>query len=326
MTKISIVIPARNEAEHLPNLLRSLRLYLRNEAEVLVVDNGSSDETATIGREYGYRVHQTSTTFYPSVARNLGANLVQGEVLVFLDADVIVTETWAERLRQIASDPNFLAGDALIGESYHMSVKPSWIEQYWFEPLRKKEKQYINGGNIIISRRAFKRLSGFDPQLETGEDVDFSNRAKALGIQVVFDPALVVHHEGFPRDLRSFFRREKWHGKGDFSRLSFFRRSRVAQIAVLFGILYAANLLLLPVSLHYSPVVFGALLGLSSLFILILCMIPSVIKFRNFGVRHLLMGIFIYFIYFNARLASLFASDYSLASVEAMPEPAGKNG
>ncbi|MEX1034291.1 MAG: glycosyltransferase [Cellvibrionaceae bacterium] len=306
MTSISIIIPAHNEAQHLPNLLNSLAA-VDCLTDIIIVDSGSTDNTSEIGQQFGCRVLSLPKKQYPSVARNRGAQQSSAEILVFLDADVIVTESWAAELRHLASDNEFLRGNVLTGETYHISLNPSWIEKFWFEPLRQRKKTYLNGGNIIISRTAFDSIGGFNEQLETGEDVDFSIRAQEKEIELTFNPALVVHHEGFPKDIKNFFRREKWHGKGDFSSLSYFRKSRVAQLSVLFGVCYITLLLLLALTVQIDSVLIKQTIIATVVLIFAVCLSSSLAKFGKLSPIYSILGTFIYFIYFNARLASLFA-------------------
>jgi glycosyltransferase involved in cell wall biosynthesis len=307
MRSTSIIIPAHNEAKHLPNLLDSIGRTIDYGVEVIIVDNGSSDHTADIAKQFSCRVVQTNKKYFPSVARNIGANSCNSDLLVFLDADIIVTDSWAKELRRLASDSDFTDFPTITGDSYHMSLHPSWLEKYWFEPLRRRKTNYINGGNIIVCRKTFEEIGGFNQILETGEDVDFCERARRHGIRIIFNPLLIVHHEGFPQNLKHFFRREKWHGKGDFSSFQYFKKSRVAHISVLIGCCYTAILLLIPLAIYQDSSTITGLLSTGILTIFILCAIASFMKFKGLGPMYSTIGTFVYFIYFNARLASLFS-------------------
>lgn len=308
MAELSVVIPAYNEAKDLPKLVESVRREMTMEVEIVVVDNGSTDGTGQLAHRLGCRVIDAPDRMYPAAARNYGAQHCHSPVLVFLDADVIVTKTWAREVERLTRDQRFLEGWSVTGDSCHISKSPSWIERFWFEPLRRNGRSFVNGANMVISRKAFETSGGFNPKLETGEDVEFSERAMKLGIAVELNPNLVVHHEGFPKNLRSFFAREKWHGVGDFSSLAFFKRSKVAQVVALIGLCYLIMLLLLPFALHGLDQS-ARLLMLACLSLIVsLCAVSSFAKFWKAGPVYCAAGIFIYFIYFNARLASLFTT------------------
>lgn len=320
MATISIVVPAYNEAEDLQNLVDSVRREMTIDTEIVVVDNGSSDDTGNLAKRLGCRVVQTPHRMFPSAARNLGAKSCQSPIIVFLDADVVVTNVWALEVKRLAEDPSFMEGSTVMGESCHISTRPSWIERFWFEPLRKNGRSFVNGANMIISRKTFERSGGFNAQLETGEDVEFCERAMRLGIAVELNPDLVVHHEGFPKDLKSFFKREKWHGIGDFSSFTYFRRSKVAQIVALIGCCYLAILLLSVTALYGTWDNTVSLIGACLLLVLLLCAVSSLAKFWKAGPACFTVGAFIYFVYFNARLASMVGAWRSKELIKAAGE------
>lgn len=305
MERVSIIIPAHNEAYDLGNLVDSIKRHLKAvEVELIIIDNGSTDQTGEVALEYQCRLIKLSEKVYPSVARNIGAKESGSEVLIFLDGDVVVTQSWAKEIERLVTDSDFMSGNVLTGDSYQMSLAPSWIENYWFEPLRKNEKSYINGGNIIITRKAFERIGGFSESLETGEDVDFSGRAKKAGVRVELNPFLVVHHEGFPKDLRNFFRRERWHGKGDFITMAEFRKSRVAQVSLVIGFFSISFVLSAPLaalgeSKSATIIAVGSLLSSFGL-----CLTASVAKLGRRGLFSTIVGTLIFGFYFVARFAS----------------------
>ena len=306
MTRVSVVIPAHNEAGALPALLDSLAEHLDLEHEVIVVDNGSTDETSRVVSDYGCRLIQLAKV-YPATARNAGAAAAIGEVLAFLDADVTITPSWARRLASMVESGFMHERPCVTGDTCHVSKRPSWIERYWFEPLRRRKKQYMNGANTLVLREDFDRIGGFDERLETGEDVDFCRRAAAHGLDIVFSPEFKVHHEGFPRTLRRFFARERWHGRGDLLDRQHFARSRVAQIAAMFLVLYVlmATALLL-YALGWERLPLPGIMVASWLTIVGVCLASSFRVFKRESLGQRLLGAAIYFVYFNGRMCSMF--------------------
>lgn len=118
-----------------------------------------------------------------------------------------------------------------------MSTSPNWIEKNWFAEIRKIERTYLNGGNIIVKSGIFRVLKGFDEELSTGEDYDFSMRAKKLDVGPFFDDRLIVHHEGNPKSIPQFIKREKWHAQGDLASLQRFFKSKVMMGSLFYLIL-----------------------------------------------------------------------------------------
>jgi glycosyltransferase involved in cell wall biosynthesis len=117
---ISVVIPSFNEERYLPATLRAVArsaalLELRHgvRTELIVVDNGSTDGTATVARTFGASVVAESEHNIAR-ARNRGAETAAGEILVFLDADTLVPDELLPRIRQVTATRGCLGGSVDI--------------------------------------------------------------------------------------------------------------------------------------------------------------------------------------------------------------------
>ena len=93
--KISIIIPTYNEEEYLPKLLESIKSQDFNDYEVIVADAQSNDNTRKIAEEYGCVVVEGGL---PGPGRNRGAEVAQGEMLLFLDSDLELTENYLKNV------------------------------------------------------------------------------------------------------------------------------------------------------------------------------------------------------------------------------------
>ncbi len=241
--ELSIIIPAYNEIRFIGNLLDSIKSCTtesNDKVEVIVIDNGSTDSTAQIAEDHGAQVHRIERGSI-SRARNIGVTRASNELIAFIDADIVLTECWFDTVREIQS--NILNNFQIVGAKYAINKNPTWVESSWFEPLSKKPATYINGGNILVSKKSFNEIGGFSESLETGEDYEFCHRAKRKGAGIVFNTGLVAIHDGFPKDTYNFFKREAWHGKGDFLNLNTFLSSKVALISVVFFLFLVASLI-----------------------------------------------------------------------------------
>lgn len=230
--RVTFIIPARNEEALLPRSLAGIRDQSVSLApyEIIVVDHGSSDKTPEVAEGMGAKVVvQHGGTV--AAARNSGANHATGSVLVFLDADVILTPEWSMNIEPVlcalAENPMVVYG-SWVG----VGRPPSLIERLWFQSLERQAHSHVNSGHLIVSPLLFQKLRGFDERLETGEDYDFSQRALALGGKICNNPALAVVHEGYPKTLSGFFKRELWHGRGDWLSPAVALRSRVVLLAM----------------------------------------------------------------------------------------------
>jgi GT2 family glycosyltransferase len=260
--------------------------------EIIVVDHGSSDKTQEVAEGMGAKVVvQHGGTV--AAARNSGANHAAGSVLVFLDADVILTPEWRmniERvLRALAENPMVVHG-SWVG----VGRPPSLIERLWFQPLERQAHSHVNSGHMIVSPALFRRLCGFDERLETGEDYDFSQRALAHGGKICNNPALAVVHEGYPKTLSGFFKRELWHGRGDWLSPVVALRSRVVLLAMaVLGLSLAA---VAAAILGCGWPAFLAAAGACGI-----CFVAAWKKFRPAPLPVLAADTALYYVYFMAR-------------------------
>lgn len=290
---ISFIIPAYNEEKLLPKVLSSINLLVTSVSyEIIVVDNGSTDATPIIAKECGAKVIiDVSKTI--SGLRNLGASYAVGKVFIFIDSDVVITPVWAENISKVllSIEQN---KEIITGSRYGISKNPSWIEKYWFLPMTKEKSKYINGGHLIIHRYAFYKTGGFNDNLITGEDWEFCMRAKQMGITIVNNPDLHVIHERYPKTIRQFIRKEKWHGIQDFYDISTFLKSKPAIFALLY---WLSGLCGIGFSLYYKSFIYIIMtIIINSIF----CILATFYKRKQFPLN---VGYYflLYNVYFYAR-------------------------
>lgn len=297
---LSIIVPAFNEAKFIARQMRELRRHTPGlDTQIIVVDNGSTDGTRELAREAGADlVLQAGGTV--GANRNLGVRAATAPVLAFMDADVFPTEQWRERIAQVVAEVR-ANPDLLTGSWVSVPDDCSWLERHWFLPLEHGANTHMNSGHMIISRQLFDRVSGFDPKLRTGEDFDISMRAIQSGAALRDDVTLKVIHEGFPHTLAQFFRRETWHGAGDWQTMRTLLSSKVAAVGfVVFHSLVAG---LAAALLLRSPAPLAAALALG----LALSAASSWHRYRRIGLATRLVTTILYFVYFIARGLSPYA-------------------
>ncbi len=176
--RISIVIPTFNEEKLLPLLLGDLRHQTYRDVEIIVADAGSSDRTTTIVQEFGAIVTPGGL---PAVGRNAGARIATGEFLFFLDADVRVPPDFIEKaVNEI--EERFL--DLATCEFRPLSQEPFDKLLHSFVNTAIKAYQFMDphapGFCILVSRRLFHRVQGFDETLHLAEDHNFVRKASVF--------------------------------------------------------------------------------------------------------------------------------------------------
>lgn len=289
-TDISIIIVTLNEDQYIAVLISHLAEMLPDSYshEITVVDNGSTDGTHALVEKTGAAL-VISTELTVAGLRNLGAQKSRGEILMFMDADIALTDEWGLRIPvvidKLKKNPMIVTG-SICG----VSGADNWLEKYWFLPLTLSETKYMNSGHLITTRVLFDSIKGFDDSLETMEDVDFSARAKRVGARIINDINLTVVHKRYPKTLTHFIRREIWHGRGTYSSLSTITKNKTALISIIYLLLHIT--LALSVSLrHYGCA------GLSLIFILTLCIVAAATKIK----KNLPVSSFIFYFYFMGR-------------------------
>jgi cellulose synthase/poly-beta-1,6-N-acetylglucosamine synthase-like glycosyltransferase len=215
----SVVIPAKNEQKYLPACLDSLaRLdYPPSAYEVLVIDNGSTDNTVEIAKQYGAQVFIRPELTIAGL-RNFGASHAQGRFLVFLDADCTVAPNWLTAASRWLDQEDVCC----FGNPPEIPEQSTWVQKAWCCVRRKRdtveEAEWLESAHMFIHKEFFDRVYGFDESLVTCEDYDLSLRLKRYGRIITDKRILVIHHRD-PATLSQFFQKERWRGMNNFSGL-----------------------------------------------------------------------------------------------------------
>src|SRR5690554_5552712 len=208
----SIIIPALNEEEHLPSCLASLNAqsYPRDRFEIIVVDNGSSDDTHNIARRLSDHVFLKPDVNVGGV-RNFGAEKSKGDILIFTDADCLFHPRWLEDgALNIKSEPDTVFGGGIISGD-----DSNWIQKYWTlnTTERSVQQRSLMGSCIFITKSNFLLAGRFPEDITSGEDTELSEKCMKSGLKVKISPKLSIIHMGTPKNLTDFIKRQAWHGE-----------------------------------------------------------------------------------------------------------------
>ena len=209
MSRIAFIIPVRNDPERLARCLSAIARDARS--DVVVADNGSTDDTPEVARRAGATVlHLPGLRV--SELRNQAASASNGDVLGFVDADHEISPGWSDAAAEILMDPAVAAAGAM-----YTSPDRTWVQTMYGvlrgETRGRRDVAWLGSGNLAIRRTAFESVGGFDAELEACEDVDLCQRLRRQGWRIVGDERLRSVHFGDPSTLGALFRAERWRGR-----------------------------------------------------------------------------------------------------------------
>lgn len=212
----SIIIPSRDRRELLLALLASIDGALGGdtEAEIIVVDDGSTDGTAEVIRERFPDIKAVAGAGVgPSAARNRGAAEATGALLLFLDADGEVEASWLHHMLLYAAPDTILLGNVVDFRTGRVQSVPRRAT-FLGKSLRCQPGRANTGPscNLGIPRAAFEALGGFDEELPYYfEDSDLCIRARRAGSEFRFVPEAVFRHHGAERKTGKAIRLQEQH-------------------------------------------------------------------------------------------------------------------
>jgi glycosyltransferase involved in cell wall biosynthesis len=207
----SVIVPCYNSARYLTALLEGLvRQSFTGAWELIVVNRGSTDQTAQIVREHADRFPHLNLIDEPdnhgvSYSRNDGATRARSENLIFIDSDDIPNQTYLAAMLESLEKSAFV-----YASMDYAALNPDWIVDAFAREIEggvhNPVAPYANGGNIGIKKSVFEALNGFDTTLPAFEDLDFSWRVFKLGHKMILVQNAVLAYRVAP-DLRALYRK-----------------------------------------------------------------------------------------------------------------------
>jgi glycosyltransferase involved in cell wall biosynthesis len=248
---ITVIVPTWNRSHYLRDCLGSLaRQRTTVSFEVLVIDNGSTDDTPHVIDDWCRRDSRFRTSREPrlglSFAKNAGVRLADSELLMFADDDMIVDEQWIDSYRRVFAEQGTeraLAGGPYVPIPNDLGAWPPWFDEAalpdvglldYREQRVLRPFEYVWGGNMAVPAGVFERIGLWDVSVGrrgeergTFEDTEFQDRWRAAGGSVWFCPGAVMLHriarkEITPRRVlmtafsrgRNDFAQRRLHGSG----------------------------------------------------------------------------------------------------------------
>lgn len=193
--KISALIPCYNAAPYLAEALDSVLSQSRAPDEVIVLDDGSTDDSAAVARGFSAKVRYVRQENQGiGAARNAALALAQGDWVTFLDAD----DLWAPgaiaaRAAVVDSDPTFDFVFGLTEEFLNPAVGPASLVAGRAPPVAARV-----AGAALIRKQLFDKVGGFDTSLKLGETIDWIARMSEAGAKVAQIDRLVLRRRIHP--------------------------------------------------------------------------------------------------------------------------------
>jgi glycosyltransferase involved in cell wall biosynthesis len=197
---VSVVIPAYNAERTIGRVLEALAAQDAPVDEVIVVDDGSTDTTAEIAASHGASVLRTDGSGFAGGARNAGWDVAKGDVVVFLDSDVVPAPGWGSALRRAIDEfPGTVVGAA---RTFKAQTPWGWVahlqcETPYLPRGAPRRVAFVPSYCVAVPRDVPLR---WDPSYG-GEDGVFCAQALDMGLELVFDPRFHAFHD---HDRQSF--------------------------------------------------------------------------------------------------------------------------
>ena len=216
--RYSVIIPAYQAEGTIGACVRALNAQTlpRDQYEIIVVDDGSLDQTADVAREAGADRVLTIPHGGPAAARNAGVEAARGEIVLFTDADCEPSPEWLARMVAPLADPGVTGAKGTYRTRQRALIARLVQLEYEFRYQRMARApriDFVDTYAAAYRRAVLLQAGGFDPAfpIPSAEDIDLSFRLAQAGHRLVFVPdAWVWHHH--PERLRAYLMRKARYG------------------------------------------------------------------------------------------------------------------
>jgi glycosyltransferase involved in cell wall biosynthesis len=218
---LSVVIPTLNSASTIPYTLSSIfsNEFPKEYFEVLVIDNGSSDETVEVAKKFPVRTYYCSKKGI-GPPRNIGIKMAKGDIVCFTDSDCIVEKNWLEKIFTFFKQNSEVdgVGGPIFPYPYNQNKIQKLTGELFVEDQRYPKKlekvQFgssqgiIFGTNSAYKKEVFISAGGYSEP--GGSNLELSWRLVSKGRNLFFNPDIKVYHI-FPANLKSIFKQQfRW--------------------------------------------------------------------------------------------------------------------
>lgn len=218
--KLSVIVPAYNAADHINTLLESFAgQSTRVESEIIIVDDGSGDNTPELIQTFNYNLLELKENHGPAYCRNFGARQARGDILVFTDSDCRPAPDWLDKIQRYFSQGDIdaimgrlrLLPSTYLGDSISALGFPAGgaigFEKIW-QVDRNGYTRSLSSCNCAMRKDVFRQAGGFDENFPYagGEDSLLAYKLVQSKYKIKYCPDVVVDHQA----RKSFIGFLKW--------------------------------------------------------------------------------------------------------------------
>ncbi len=223
---VTVIVAARNEERNIEKCVSSILENTKGMADIIVVNDGSTDQTAKILESFGAKIRVLTTKGEgASIARNTALQHTQKTYVAFADGDCSVDGQWLESLIHglQGRDKKFvniggsqkMRVDATEWEKFHAEFLESvgFVSDYIHKKDEVTEVKHNPTCNVLYHRDEIMKLNGFDEKLWPCEDLDLDIRLKKLGYKFLYTPNAKIYHQR-PETMGQFAKMMMRYGFG----------------------------------------------------------------------------------------------------------------
>lgn len=205
---VSAVIPVYNGAAYITEMLRSLLQQSRPFDEILVVDDGSTDATVKLVKQFRNVKLIRSRHVERIVTRNIGWKAAKGDIIAFVDSDIVLEKQWLKNVLV-----GFEKGYSAVVDRRAVYKPKTYVakmnDHYFDVRYAAKYKPFTLW---VIQRDVLVKVGGLDPRVVGFEDREIADRVRAHGYEIYFAKNAIAYHKGEPSTVLGELRRHFWFG------------------------------------------------------------------------------------------------------------------
>lgn len=198
MQKVSLYIPCYNAARYLEQCLKGILAQAYPINEVLIVDDGSTDNTVEIASKYPVRIIRHKQNNGIAAARNTAILNARNEFVAALDADCIPEQDWLKNLMNNFNQQDVVGVGGRLVEFHTQALADKWRSIYMKQNWGLKRlinPPIIFGSNNVYRKEALEKIGLYNERYRTnGEDNDLTKRLLSRGFKLIYEPQAIAKH------------------------------------------------------------------------------------------------------------------------------------